>query len=59
MFTFFLKVRKQKINLAQTRVLVKNRDPWATYLQVSVAKEGNVLEQKKILQPLLGSPEGI
>jgi len=30
---------------------VKNRDPWATYLQVSVAKEGNVLEQKKFCSP--------
>ena len=30
---------------------MKNRDPWATYLQVSVAKEGNVLEQKKYCSP--------
>ena len=26
---------------------------------MSVAKEGKVLEQKKLLQPLLGTPEGI
>ena len=36
-----------------------NRDPWATNLQVSMAKKGKVLEQKKMLQPLLGTPEGI
>ena len=27
--------------------------------EVSVAKEGKVLEQKKPLEPLLGTPEGI
>ena len=35
------------------------RDPWVTYLKVSVAKEGKMLAQKKLLQPLLGTPEGI
>ena len=35
------------------------RDPWVTYLKVSVAKESKMLRQKKLLQPLLGTPEGI
>ena len=40
------------------RFLAIFRDPWATYWLVSVAKEGKVLEQKILLQPLLGTPEG-
>ena len=44
--------------IIKKQVFATNRDPWATYLQVSVAKEGKVLEQKKLLQPLLGTPEG-
>ena len=35
------------------------RDSWATFLKVSMVKEGKVLEQKKLLQQLLETPEGI
>ena len=44
--------------IIKKQVFATNRDPWGTYFQVSLAKEGKVLEQKKLLQPLLGTPEG-
>ena len=34
------------------------RDPWATYLKMSVAKEGKVLEQKKTTSASPGNPWG-
>ena len=48
-----------KFGPTRNEVFVTFRDPWATYLKVSMAKEGKVLEQKKLLQPLVGTPEGI
>ena len=42
----------------KTMSLATKRDPWATNLQVSVAKEGKVFDQKKPLQPFLYTHEG-
>ena len=54
-----MRQRKNSIFYERDIYVVYTRvGPWATYLYVSVAKEGKVLEQKKLLQPLLGTPEG-
>ena len=44
--------------IIKKQVFATNRDPWVTYLQVSVAKEGKVFDKKKPLQPFLYTHEG-